>query len=105
MHLAIVERWFALVNPLPFLMSECEENIHHCTAFILPNARARRENYTLTKDPKQLLFWERFGGLQVRGITRFDGRSGLHGPSRLQYQRCFFLFADFDAVARAFRWT
>ena len=34
---------------------ECEENIYHRTAFILPNVRARRENYTLTKDPKQLL--------------------------------------------------
>ena len=27
-------------------------------------------HYTLTKDPKQLFFWERFGGLQVRGATR-----------------------------------
>ena len=59
-----------------------EENIHHCTAFILPNVRARRENYTLTKDPKQLLFWERFGGLQVRGTTRFEGLH-VRGATRL----------------------
>ena len=26
---------------------ECEENIYHRTAFILPNVRARRENQTL----------------------------------------------------------
>ena len=26
-----------------FLMSESEENIHHCTAFFLPNVRARRD--------------------------------------------------------------
>ena len=36
-----------------FLMLDCEENIHHCTTFIRPNVRARRENYTLTKDPNE----------------------------------------------------
>ena len=40
-------------------------------------------HYTLTKDPKQLFFWERFGGLQVRGATRFGGLQ-VRGATRLR---------------------
>ena len=44
--------------------------------------RDEKTTYTLTKDPKQFLFWERFGGLQVRGTTRFEGLQ-VRGATRL----------------------